>query len=203
MAYRGRLFGLCPSKTVRAEELENTIWNDSLGFLNDPGSILDQLTTHLDSRQEQVRDLEQERVSQSLMMSHKEDEKERILDLYRHGHINIADLERQLEKIAQEEAALKSRIVSLETMLKGLEAIASRLLEAHNLLYTLRQRLKEEFVWEEKRDIVEALVLEVRVDTIGEGKEKESNITVTYAFDGGVANRKDRCAVSHHGETTA
>ena len=140
------------------------------------------------SRQEQARDLGQERTAQAVALSHKEEEKERVLDLYRRGRITIADLERQLEKIAQEEADLKARLTSLDTTLRGQAAIATRLQEAQDVLQTLRQRLKEEFTWEEKREIVEALVLEVRVETIGEGKEKTSQITVTYAFDGGMLN---------------
>src|SRR5712691_10099493 len=177
--FRGRLQGLCPSKTIQAQVLEETIWQDILTFLHDPGPILAQLAEHLHSRQGQARDLEQERTAQAVALSHKEEEKERVLDLYRRGRITIADLERQLEKIAQEEADLKARLTSLETTLRGQAAIATRLKEAQDVLQTLRQRLKEEFTWEEKREIVEALVLEVRVETIGEGKEKTSQITVT------------------------
>jgi site-specific DNA recombinase len=186
--FRGRLQGLCPSKAIQAEILEETIWKDILAFLHDPGPILAQLAAHLHSRQGQARDLEQERMAQAVALSHKEEEKERVLDLYRRGRITITDLERQLEKIAQEEADLKARLTSLETTLRGQVAIATRLKEAQDVLQTLRQRLKEEFTWEEKREIVEALVLEVRADTVGEGKEKTSKITVTYAFDSGMVN---------------
>jgi site-specific DNA recombinase len=185
---RGRIQGRCSSKVIRGQELEEAIWRDILAFLHDPGPILSQLTTHLNSRQAQARNLEQERMAQSRALSHKEEEKERILDLYRRGRITIADLERQLEKIAQEEAELKARLASLETTLRGQEVIALRLMEAQDLLQTLRQRLKEEFTWEEQREIIEALVLEIRVDTMGEGKEQAPQITVTYAFDGSGSN---------------
>jgi site-specific DNA recombinase len=190
--FRGRIQGRCPSKSVPGEALEEAIWNDILAFLHDPGPILSKLAEHLNSRQVQTHNLEQERMAQVLAISHKEKEKERILDLYRRGRITVADLERQLEKIATEEAGLKTRLVSLETSLKGQEAIATRLVAAQDLLHSLRQRLKEEFSWEEKREIVESLVLEVRVDTIGEGKEKEADITVTYAFSSSVVNCKGR-----------
>jgi site-specific DNA recombinase len=189
--FRGRIQGRCPSKSVPGEALEEAIWNDILAFLHDPGPILSKLAEHLNSRQVQTHNLEQERMAQVLAISHKEKEKERILDLYRRGRITVADLERQLEKIATEEAGLKTRLVSLETSLKGQEAIATRLVAAQDLLHSLRQRLKEEFSWEEKREIVESLVLEVRVDTIGEGKEKEADITVTYAFSSSVVSCKD------------
>src|SRR5262245_6592279 len=58
---RGRIQGRCPSKMVRAMELEETVWRDILSFLHDPGPILTQLAQHLHSRQTQSRGLEQER----------------------------------------------------------------------------------------------------------------------------------------------
>ena len=179
---------------VRAAELEEAIWKDILEFLQNPGPILAQLAEHLNSRQTQTRDLEQERVAQTLALSRKVEEKDRVLDLYRRGRITIADLERQLEKIATEEAGLKVRLISLETTLQGQEAIARRLMEAQELLHTLRQRLKEEFTWEEKREIVEALVLNIQVDTISEEESKTPQLTVTYAFDGRAGSR---CVANH------
>jgi site-specific DNA recombinase len=186
---RGRVHGKCPSKLVPAQQLEETIWRDIVAFLHDPGPILAQLAEHLQSRQIQTQDLEQERVAQALALSHKEAEKERMLDLYRRGRITVADLERQLEKIAAEVAELKGRLSTLETTLQGQAVIATRLTEARDLLHSLRRRLKEDFTWEEKREIVEVLVLGVLVDTIGEGTEKTANITVTYAFNGSAATR--------------
>jgi uncharacterized membrane-anchored protein YhcB (DUF1043 family) len=80
------------------------------------------------------------------------------------------DLTRQFETIAQEEAALKARLAVLDTTLQGQEAIQTRLEDARDVLETLRQNLKDEFTWEEKRALVETLVLEIRVDTVGEGR---------------------------------
>ena len=112
-----------------------------------------------------------------------------MLDLYRRGRITGADLERQLEKIAAEAAELKGRLSTLETTLQGQEAIATRLLEARHLLETLRTRLKQDFTWEEKRDLVEKLVLGIRVDSPGQ-------IIVTYAFDDRVATCTSTASVA-------
>src|SRR5207249_3279376 len=69
---RGRIQGRCSSKVIRGQELEEAIWRDILAFLHDPGPILSQLATHLNSRQAQARNLEQERMAQSRALSHKE-----------------------------------------------------------------------------------------------------------------------------------
>ena len=68
---------------------------------------------------------------------------------------------------------------------------AARLTEATDLLASLRDRLKDEFNWDEKRELVELLVAGVVVDTVGEGSNKRSEIQVTYAFDGSEATRRD------------
>jgi site-specific DNA recombinase len=179
---RSRVHGKCPSNFLPAQQLEDTIWQDILGFLHNPGPVLTQLADQVQSRQAQTQDLEQERLTTALALSHKDAEKEQMLDLYRRGRITVSDLERQLEKIAEEAAELKGRLSALETRLQGQEAIAARLLDARSLLESLRARLKAEFTWQEKRALVEALVLDIRVD-------HPLQITVTYAFDGSTTTR--------------
>lgn len=188
---RSRVHGKCPSKLVPAQQLEETIWRDILASLHDPGPILTQLAEHLQSRQAQTQDLEQERLAQALALSHKEAEKERMLDLSRRGRITVADLERQLEQIAAEAAELKGRLSTLETTLQGQAVIATRRLEARDLLATLRVRLKEEFTWDEQRELVEALVFGIRVDS-------PLQIPVTYAFSSSAATRTVCSAATAH-----
>ena len=65
----------------------------------------------------------------------------------------------------------------------------ARLSEASELLNSLRQTLKDEFTWQEKRELVELLVREVVVDTVGDDSARTSEISVTYMFDGSVTNR--------------
>lgn len=180
--HRSRIMGKCPSKHIRAQPLEEAVWQEIHGFVSDPGPVLEQLAAQLQSQQLQTHDLEQERLTTALSLSHKDSEKEQILTLYRRGRITEHDLERQLTAIADEAAALKARLVTVETRIQGKEAIATRLLGARQLLDTLRTRLKDTFTWEEKRELVENLVLGIQVDAAGE-------CVATYAFDGNAAKR--------------
>jgi len=157
-------------------DLEDAVWQDILDLLYNPHPILAKLAEQLQSRHTQTQDLEQERLATALALSHKDAEKEDMLNLYRHGHITSADLERQLDNIATEAAELKGRLASLETTLQGQEAIATRLLEARELLDSLRAELKQDYSWEEKRKLVETLVLKLLVHS-------PERIVVTYAFD--------------------
>ena len=70
--------------------------------------------------------------------------------------------------------------------------LSDRLDNAGSLLRLLQERVKQNFSWEEKRELVELLVSEILVDTHGQGTSKRSEITVTYAFDGGSDNRMGR-----------
>ena len=185
----------CQSKYIRAQALEERIWADIVDYLKHPGAILRKLAREMRQHQSEARGLEQERVAQRVALARKEDEKQQILDLYRHRHITTADVTRQFAKIAEEEAQLKARLAVLDTTLQGQEAIQTRLEDARDLLETLRQNLKPEYTWEEKRELVEILVLKIRVDTVGEGRAKRAQITVDYAF----ASARLRRAENHTG----
>lgn len=171
----------CQNKFVAAVALEETIWQDIRGFLENPGPILEQLAAQMATRQSAAAHLEQERLSVALALSHKDAERADILTLYRQRRITSADLERQFALIAEETASLKARLATLDSTLQAQEAITAQLSDAEHLLARLRERLTDDMPWEDKRAIVEALVLGIRV-------QSPDQIEVTYAFDCGVVN---------------
>ena len=189
---RARLFGRCASKHVPASHLEDAVWPDILGFLNDPGPVLEQLAVAMSQGANQSKEADQERQGLQDSLSRKAAEKDIMLDLYRRGRIAMADLETQLDKIASEEATLGDRLLQVESQEKNQELATARLTEATDLLASLRDRLKDEFTLNEKRELIELLVASVVVDTVGSESKKRSEIQVTYAFDGSVATRRGR-----------
>ena len=64
----------------------------------------------------------------------------------------MADLNSQLDIIAGEEATLRDRLVQLESQETNQELATARLSEATDLLGSLRDRLKDEFTWQERRE---------------------------------------------------
>ena len=58
-----------------------------------------------------------------------------------------------------------------------------RLTDAENLLEELRDKVQGPLDWETRRQVVEALVWGITVDSRGEGRKKEATLTVTYAFE--------------------
>ena len=124
-------------------------------------------------------------------LARKGDERDSILDLYRKNHIGLEDLERQLRKIAAEEDGVRDRLTYLRTEEDTRKSMSSRLAGAGELLDTLRSRLKDDLTWEEKRELVELLVVDVTVDGEEKQQEKEPQVTVTYAFDGRAVTSTD------------
>jgi site-specific DNA recombinase len=183
MPFHRRLRGKCTNTAVPSEALEQALWAKIVDFIRNPGPVLQKLADYLRSREDQAHTLEQERMTQALALSHKEKERDSILDLYRRGLIPVTALERQIEKIAEEEGVLRARLATIETTMRGQKAIAQRLTEAQNMLQRMRAELKEDFTWEEQRGLIEQLVMEIVITPSGEGREKKPLVDVTYCFD--------------------
>ena len=183
--HRG-IYGLqgkpCPSKAVNAELLEGQVWRDILGFLNEPGPILDKLLRERQGDTDRTSALVAETDALERSVTRKLSERDLILDLYRRGRIDGADLDRQLDKIASEERELKARLVALRAQVQQVENAERQIASVAELLAQLRERLSNEPTWEERRAVIEALVSSIRVDTVEESGKRRAIATVGYRF---------------------
>ncbi|MCL0092076.1 recombinase family protein [Dehalococcoidia bacterium] len=182
-AYRGPYQGKCPSKAVNADALEEAVWKEIEKILLDPEGVITKLNeSYLDQEMQQAS-LEVERAMLEKAFVDKQGEKESILDLYRRKLISLNDLENQLVKIANEEAYLMTRLDSLEAKAKEQGKLDDKLHKTEELLVRLQEVLRNPILWEVKRQVVELLVWEVRIDTVIEGNKKRAEVTITFAFD--------------------
>lgn len=188
-AYRGRCTGRCTSKAVNCEFLEDTVWADIVGFIENPGDVLAALAEERQQESEHVGQIVRERANVEAALSAKTGERDRVLDAYRKGIIESDDLEREMGKIRAETAALEEHIAYLDGQLEASSRAAESLRSAESLLLELRERLGKPLSWEMKRQLVELLVSEIRVDTDCSTKPKKVKIVVVYRFDGDVPNR--------------
>lgn len=191
-AYRGRCTGRCTSKAVNCEFLEHTVWADIVGFIENPGDVLAALAEERQQESEHVGQIVRERANVEAALSAKTGERDRVLDAYRKGIIESDDLEREMGKIRAETAALEEHIAYLDGQLEASSRAAESLRSAESLLLELRERLGKPLSWEMKRQLVELLVSEIRVDTDCSTKPKKVKIVVVYRFDGDVPNRTGR-----------
>jgi site-specific DNA recombinase len=191
-AYRGRCSGRCTSKALDGVFLEDTVWVDIVGFIENPGDVLAALAEERQQESQQVEWIVRERANAEAALSAKAGERDRMLDAYRKSMIESADLDRQMVKIRAETDALRERITRLNEQLEAVSRAAEGLRSAESLLRELRERLAEPLSWEIRRQLVELLVSEIRVETDCSTKPKTAKIVVVYRFDGDVPNRMGR-----------
>ena len=172
----------CPSKDVNGDFLERNVWTDVEDFLRHPSSVIDQLRQRLaaerqDSKRSQERLAHLETALAALIP-----ERDRILALFRKGRINEDDLDRQMAEIDREKSALRANIEDLSAGLRGLADVAAHLQSTQALLEKLRGRLDAGLSWEIKRQLIEALVGGIRIDTQEKDGKRCASVVVTYRF---------------------
>ena len=101
-----------------------------------------------------------------------------MLGLYRKGHISDDTVERQMEEIEAEETRLRSKVLELRQRMEGVETESSQLESAAGILERLGARLEGALSWEMRRELVECLVEQVRVDTTETNGQRTACIKV-------------------------
>jgi site-specific DNA recombinase len=175
----------CPAKRIKAEWLEDLIWQDCRTFILHPGEALAEAKRQLDARlQQSPRVIEEHRRVQQAL-GEKAIERDQILTLFRRKKIALEEAEKQLDAIEQEANALRTAISAIQAQRDLADAFAAHYHEATTLLERFRERLDVVEATNDmatKRQMVELLVAGIQVDTVGAGKEKHATITITYTF---------------------
>lgn len=195
----GQLNCRCPSGAIRAQELEQVIWEDVEAFLRNPGAVLNQLSDKLQDRFANTDALVQVVDKLQEDIRSKEDERSSLYRLFRRGGIPETELQKQMQEVALEERVLQSEAERLRTELQKAQDATNSLSTAEQLLRRLHSKLEGELSWETKRKIVEALVERIEIESQPKGstdggtnsgtngfpssKRQVPTITVRYCFD--------------------
>lgn len=184
ISYRGPLQGKCSAKNVPQEWIENLVWQDCLNFIKEPGSALAQLGAHMYETKLLLGKIDNEIDLIQKVIKDKETEKQSILDLFRRQVIDAKDVELQLQKIASEKTALIERLKALDTQVDSTDNLSQQYNDAEHLLIALRSKIQDDTPsWETKREIVKALVREIRVETKNpEAPKPQASISICYSF---------------------
>jgi site-specific DNA recombinase len=186
IVYRGKFEGRCRSKSIRSDWLEPLVWRDVERFLREPGDIIDELVAER-SDTSGAAVLEAERVGIEQALTEIPAQHDRVLEAFRRGHMTPADLDRQMEAVANEEKALRIRHAELTPS----EPYTEDMLDA-DLLQEIRQRLDEGVHDVKKRDIISLLVQRIDVNTEDVGGRKRATIVIHYRFPAVVGFSRDR-----------
>jgi hypothetical protein len=173
---RGALQGRCPAKSIKGIELEPVIWADVERFLREPGAIIEELSWQSDAAAAIV-DLEADRSALEAALRDSLAQRDRMLDVYRRGHVGLVELEAQLAEIERERGELEARIARLRP-----PDLPNPALYPVDLMEELRGRLDAGLTDEQRDQIVHLLVRRITVHTDVETKPKRSRIVVEYNF---------------------
>lgn len=180
----------CPAKPIRADEIEREVWADIEGFLRDPGAVLGELAQQMQAESQALEEVHaaEERLAERLTA--KQQESDAVITLFRRGRITQSQLDRQLNEIDREEAGLRALLAESHGRRSAAADAQAQIRAASRLLSDLNARLDQPLTFALKRELVEALVKDIRVQTVGMGRAREAQVTVTYAF-GSVENCTD------------
>ncbi len=181
-AYRGPFQGKCQAKAVQADALEEAVWREIEKILLNRDVTLERLNQKYLDQEKWLAVSEAERALVEKSLTSKKAEREKVLDLYRRQLISISDTESQLVKIGAEEKSLSVRLDELKASAREQERIEEKLSKAGELMQKLQNVLKNPLPWEAKREIVEQLVWEVRVDTVTHDNRRKAEIGLAFAF---------------------
>ena len=112
----------------------------------------------------------------------KEAEKDRVLDAYRRGLIDIDALDTHIQWSRLELEPLQAELASIATAEAERGQSVGRLADAESLLKTLRDQIQGPLAGETRQRVVEALVSGISIETTGEGRKKQAHVDITYAF---------------------
>lgn len=171
----------CPSKAISAD-LEELIWADIEAWARNPGPIIEELRARLAERNDATATLGDEAAALERALATMQTERDTVITLYRKGRLDGASFDRQLDAIAADEASLLADLERTRARMQSNQEASGAVLEAEHLLRKLGMRLDGPLSWETKREVVEALVAGIVVDTIEHAGTRQALARVTYRF---------------------
>ncbi len=174
---------------VSSEKVEKVVWADIEAFLRNPGAVLNEMQARLAEGDSGADQLRHDHLKFQRAVNGLGGEKAKLLSAFRKGIINETELESEMKAIAKDRIDLESQLVHLQAELAKLEHQHQQCQTTQQLLRRLNHILDGELTFEVKREIVEALVDWIRVDTHGEGTKKTATIQVFYRFENPEAHR--------------
>jgi site-specific DNA recombinase len=172
----------CPR--IGAEWVEDLVWQDIKGFLENPGEVLERVREQLTEAQDNDGLLDRHR-SLTKRLASKQEEKSRYVKLYAQGHMDEEELEVYLADLKNQVENLKMLVASVEADLakKHENKMVAENTEAW--LVSLRENLSEveqdtEGAFAKRRALAKLLVERIIVSR--DEAEGSARVAITYRF---------------------
>ena len=138
----------CPIRSVRAEEIENAVWEEIKNLLKTPELLKKAI---LESKS--INDSNQKLEELNDLLIVKENEEERLIDLYQHGSIDREKLNTRMEKLNLDKNNIRMKIEAI----KEANKVDTRLKTINELKFELEADI-DSFDFEQKRKVLTLLL---------------------------------------------
>ncbi len=174
--------GGCP--WLDALWLEDLVWQDIRGFVENPGEVLERVKEQMEERHSHTDELEERLASLTKRLATAQGEKDKYVKLYAAGHLDEEELEIHLLDLKNRISNLKMLIESAEATLAREEQDATAAKSTAMWLTSLRGNLEAleedtEEAWHGRRELVEELVERITVSRTEDGRAK---VHIAYKF---------------------
>jgi site-specific DNA recombinase len=174
--------GSCP--TLDALWLEDLVWQEVRGFVENPGEVLERVKEQTQQRREQTGELEQRLASLRKRLAAAHGEKDRYIRVYATGGIDEQELQTYLSDVATRIENLKMLVEATETDLAREEQDAATTRDAASWLAALRENLEAleedtDEAYNGRRRLIEYLVEKI---TVGRDENGSPKVRITYKF---------------------
>jgi len=174
--------GGCP--WLDALWLENLVWQDIRGFVENPGEVLERVKEQMEEQRTQTGELKERLASLAKRLATAQGEKDKYVKLYAAGHLDEEELEIHLLDLKNRISNLKMLIESVEADLAREEQDATAAKSTATWLTSLRGNLEAlevdtEEAWHGRRELVEELVERITVSRTEDGRAK---VHIAYKF---------------------
>ncbi|MDU2064364.1 MAG: recombinase family protein [Sporomusaceae bacterium] len=181
--YKNKEKERCKVKNIPGTWLENMVWEDCLNFINNPGDVLQSINQKIEETKVETRNYEEELKLITSSIQQVDAERQSILDLYRKKLISSADIETQFSKINMESELLLKKKNEIESLLAANDSSVARANSAEDYLAYLRNKIKDgNPSFQQKREIVKAIVEKIKVRNIDINGKTEIDIKILYRF---------------------
>jgi site-specific DNA recombinase len=155
---------VCSGHAVRVDALDDLIWEQTRRLLEEPELAIREYTARVRKKQREQNEFKDLLAKKKREIKKQELEKERLLDLYQTGRIELSEIEPRLKVIRTKITKIQNECALIEKEEKG----ESHRLQLIEQFADFTQRMKANLTtlkFEERRQIVRLLVKEVLVNT--------------------------------------
>ena len=170
---------MCNSKLVRAQDVEQTVWEDVLQFIQNPNRVFEAIEKRIKSYRKDLAPIEKELEEVEKIIKEKHLGRNSVLSLLTKGIITEVEAEQQLLNIAREMSLLQERKDVLFTQVNDSKEMSTK---AVHVAATLQKINPDNLTLEGKIQIMRAFVRRIEVITANDEKGRKKATTRNYYY---------------------